>query len=86
MEVSVQLIRSSSSRTGYKGVQYNSGATHRSQPYDAKVWRNGKQHHIGSFATAEQAEGPTWEFNPERGALEGAAPSSGPRSGPLRPP
>ena len=55
MEVSVQLIRSSSSRTGYKGVQYNSGATHRSQPYDAKVWRNGKQHHIGSFATAEQA-------------------------------
>ena len=31
-------------------------------------------------------EGPTWEFNPERGALEGAAPSSGPRSGPLRPP
>ena len=47
-EDGAQLVPGSS-RTGYKGVQYNSGA------YEVEVWRDGKQHHLGTFATMEEA-------------------------------
>jgi len=46
------LLRSESSRTGYKGVSFKSG---RPKPYHAQVWRGGKQLKLGCFATAEEA-------------------------------
>ena len=39
--------------TGYFGVHHNSFS--RSKPYQAQVWRGGKDVHLGSFATAEEA-------------------------------
>ena len=45
------LVRSESSRTGYKGVTFNSGK--KSRPYHAKVQRGGTQLTLGYFATAE---------------------------------
>ena len=55
--------------------------------HDQRSHRTSAAHHaLGTLAAGEKYEGPTWEFNPETGALEGGAPSSGPRSGPLRPP
>ena len=38
--------------TGYFGVKHHSG---RPKPYQARVWRGGKDVHLGSFATAEEA-------------------------------
>jgi len=49
---SLTLLRSESSRTGYKGVSFISG---KSKPYKAKVQRGGTKVHLGSFATAEEA-------------------------------
>jgi len=55
------LLKSESSRTGYKGVTVNSslrkGVTYvpHEHPYQAKVWRRGKMVHLGQFATAEEA-------------------------------
>ena len=40
------------SMTGFKGVNFISG---RHKPYKAQVWRGGKQVHLGTFATAEEA-------------------------------
>ena len=39
--------------TGYFGVHHNSSS--RSKPYQAQVWRGGKDVHLGSFTTAEEA-------------------------------
>ena len=39
-------------KTGYFGVSLNPG---RSNPYKAEVWSGGKNVHLGSFATAEEA-------------------------------
>ena len=38
--------------TGYFGVRHQPG---RLKPFDARVWRGGKDVHLGSFATAEEA-------------------------------
>jgi len=47
------LRRSESSKTGYKGVSFDSRK--KSQPYHAKVSRSGKTVSLGKFATAEEA-------------------------------
>ena len=41
-------------KAGYFGVNYNTQAS-KSKPYQARVWRGGKQVSLGSFATAEEA-------------------------------
>ena len=46
------LLRSESSRSGYKGVGFNSG---RPKPYHAQLRRGGKQLALGYFTTAEEA-------------------------------
>jgi len=46
------LQPSESSSTGFKGVSFKSG---RRMPYQAQVWRDGKQVALGTFATAEEA-------------------------------
>ena len=46
------LVRSESSRTGYKGVSFKSG---KPKPYHAEVRRGGKPVTLGYFATAEEA-------------------------------
>ena len=46
------LLRSESSRSGYKGVGFNSG---RPKPYHAQLRRAGKQVSLGAFSTAEEA-------------------------------
>jgi len=48
------LLRSESSRTGYKGVCFNS-RRNITKPYEAQVWRGGKHATLGTFATAEEA-------------------------------
>eukprot|EP00964_Phaeocystis_antarctica_P023859 scaffold13345_cov64-Phaeocystis_antarctica.AAC.3 len=45
-------LRVAENKTGYFGVYHLSG---RSRPYQAQVWRGGKQVTLGSFATAEEA-------------------------------
>jgi len=47
------LLRSSSSRTGYKGVSFKSNM--KTRPYHVHVKRSGKQVTLGYFATAEEA-------------------------------
>ena len=50
------LIRAEgSSSTDYKGVGFRSGKMHTISPYKANVRRDGKQAHVGYFATAEEA-------------------------------
>jgi len=39
-------------KSGYFGVKHQPG---RSKPYEARVWRSGKDVHLGYFATAEEA-------------------------------
>ena len=46
------LLRSESSRTGYKGVARNNSG---GKPYKAEVWRGGRLMHLGCFATVEEA-------------------------------
>ena len=46
------LLRSESSRTGYRGVSFNSSL--KSKPYKADVYRGGKNVHLGRFVTAEE--------------------------------
>ena len=46
------VLRKADSQSGYAGVGILSG---RSNPYKAEVKRSGKQVHLGSFATAEEA-------------------------------
>jgi len=46
------LMRSKSSKTGYKGVGFKSD---RRMPCHAQVWRGGKAVSLGYFATAEEA-------------------------------
>ena len=47
------LLRSERSNSGYSGVHLgNSG---KSSPYQARVWRGGKDVHLGYFTTAEEA-------------------------------
>ena len=41
-------------KTGYFGVSLDSRPG-KPKPYQAHVWRGGKQAHLGSFATAEEA-------------------------------
>ena len=40
-------------KTGYFGVKRTNPGQHK--PYQARVWRDGKQVHLGCFATAEEA-------------------------------
>ena len=47
------LLRSESSKTGYKGVGFNNWI--KTKPYQAQVTRGGKRVSLGSFATAEEA-------------------------------
>ena len=44
----------SDNKAGYFGVRHNTQAS-RSKPYQAKVWRGGKDVYLGCFATAEEA-------------------------------
>ena len=46
-------IRVAENKTGYFGVYLTNPG--RLKPYQANVWRGGKQVHLGSFATAEEA-------------------------------
>jgi len=47
------LLRSERSNSGYSGVHLgNSG---KSSPYQARVWRGGKDAHLGYYTTAEEA-------------------------------
>jgi hypothetical protein len=45
----LELVLSSLSSTGFKGVRNDHGK------YRVEVWENGKHHHLGSFATPEEA-------------------------------
>jgi len=47
------LLRTESTNSGYKGVSFNSSK--KTKPYQAHVWRSGKQVALGHFATAEEA-------------------------------
>ena len=49
------LVRSESSNSGYKCVTCYNGKSHKSSPYQAKVWRGGKEVHLGHFVTREEA-------------------------------
>eukprot|EP00964_Phaeocystis_antarctica_P090323 scaffold57761_cov62-Phaeocystis_antarctica.AAC.4 len=46
------LVAENKSQTGYFGVAHRPG---KPKPYQAKVWRGGKNVSLGSFATAEEA-------------------------------
>tara|TARA_B110001452_G_scaffold30500_1_gene23916 strand:+ start:256 stop:1530 length:1275 start_codon:yes stop_codon:yes gene_type:complete len=48
------LLRSENSNSGYKCVTFNSNKKLTS-PYQAKVWRGGKEVHLGMYATPEEA-------------------------------
>ena len=48
------LLNSESSNSGYKGVSFK-GFRNRAKPYHAEVRRGGKNVHLGSFTTAEEA-------------------------------
>jgi len=48
------LRRSESNNSGYKGVSFK-GSRNRAKPYHAEVRRGGKNVHVGSFTTAEEA-------------------------------
>eukprot|EP00964_Phaeocystis_antarctica_P085253 scaffold53814_cov50-Phaeocystis_antarctica.AAC.1 len=50
---SEEPIRVAENKTGYFGVYLTNPGRHK--PYQANVWRGGKQVHLGSFATAEEA-------------------------------
>ena len=43
----------SQNKTGYSGVSIN--LSYKTKPFAAKVWRGGRNVHLGSFATAEEA-------------------------------
>ena len=45
-------LRLADNTTGYFGVSHKPGRT---KPYQAEVWRGGKDVHLGNFATAEEA-------------------------------
>ena len=45
-------LRVADNKTGYFGVHHKPG---QSKPYEARVWRGGKQVSLGHFATAEEA-------------------------------
>ena len=45
-------LRVADNKAGYFGVHHKPG---KSKPYQAQVWRGGKQVSLGSFATAEEA-------------------------------
>ena len=45
-------LRVAKNKTGYFGVHHQPG---RSKPYQAQVWRGGKNVGLGMFATAEEA-------------------------------
>ena len=45
----LELVPSASSESGFKGVTVQGGG------YHAKLWVNGKQRYLGTFATAEEA-------------------------------
>ena len=47
------LLRSEFFSTGYRGVSFNSGS--KRNPYVARVYRGGKQVHLGQFTTPEEA-------------------------------
>ena len=47
------LVKADNS-SGYNGVSYISSGD-RAKPYQAQLWRGGKQVHLGCFATAEEA-------------------------------
>ena len=47
------LLKSESNSTGYKGVSFNGSC--KSKPYLARVWRGGRQVHLGIYATPEEA-------------------------------
>ena len=48
------LLRSERSNSGYKGVSFK-GSRNLAKPYQADVKRGGKNVHVGSFTTAEEA-------------------------------
>ncbi len=47
------LVRTDT-KTGYKGVRLNKSS--KARPYQLQIWVEGHQQHLGSFATAEEAE------------------------------
>ena len=47
------LLRSGSHSTGYKGVSFHCSC--KNKPYQAKVWRGGKDVYLGCFETPEEA-------------------------------
>ena len=46
-------LRKADNKTGYFGVYLNNPG--HLKPYQARVWRGGKDLHLGNFATAEEA-------------------------------
>ena len=48
------LNRSSTNRTGYKGVHFREDKN-LNRPYQAQIWLDGKMRHLGMYETAEAA-------------------------------
>ena len=74
-------MRVARSQTGYLGVSPDNRFG-LAKPYQARVWRGGKQGHLGYFATAEEAAlsvarsmaGEWWAMGPKRRRLAATTP------------
>ena len=75
----VTLLRSADNSTGYKSVSFKGSC--KSRPYQATVWRGGKQVHLGCFATPEEAA-LCYARTPE-GRTAAAAPPAPPAQPPM---